>query len=779
MTEESKFIDDDLSALEFEGVLAEVSEHAFSRPGKLEIMSSRPDIDLDTLVDNLELVTQFKEFVSIAGPIGFSGLVPLEGIFDSIENGSTILDSEEILIALDFLGISDSVKNRLDHVDERYSSIRELSENLVYVTDLRSKLNRMFDEHGAVRPTASRALMSLHERTGSMRSGIRRRLDKIIQDRDLSRIVQEDYVTMRNDRYVILLRPEFKGLLDGIVHDHSRSGASVYVEPFNVVELNNQIASLLDEEREEIRKIFIEATNYLRDHQDILIGNYKALAQVDALQAKALYALAVGGASPILVEAGFKIQGGRHPLLIAEGSEVVPMDVIQDPMTMVTVISGANMGGKTVALKIAGLFPLMTRCGILPPADEGLELQPFARIMADIGDDQDIRSKTSTFSGHMIRIKTIVETASAGNLVLLDELGGSTDPDEGAALAMAIIDSLVAKKVRVVVTTHLTQLKAYALSRPSVKNVSVEFHPVTLKPTFKLLYDLPGDSHAIATAERIGLPEQIIRAAKSFLDKSAGGSSRLIRNLKDKLNEVEEERIRVAHQREELERAGEQLVRDREHDINEFRKTARELIAKAQRDVMDLQQSIKNRREKFKAPPSNVTLDQIKNELKKKFGALDKADPGVVPGSRVYLNKFGKSAEVTEVLDGGRLSVSLGSLNVVVDVDDVEVISGAPRPKTPLKIQRTGVDMSPTSPQWEIRVIGKRVEEALPIVEKAIDNALLGGLKSIYIIHGKGTGRLKKGIWEYLGAHRLVKGFHSDESEVGGAGVTVVEMATD
>jgi DNA mismatch repair protein MutS2 len=529
----SDVIAESLTALELPAVLEEVGCHAFSIPGREEVLSAIPEATVDQTRALLNLVAELREMTVLRGPLGLGDLIPLEGVLSSLENRSVILDPDDILAVRDVLAIAGSVKNRLERLEDRFEMLRYEAGKLTPLETLRSRIDEVFDEHGMVRPIASPRLREIHERTRSVRRRINKHLEGIVSDRDLARIVQEDYITLRNDRYVILLRPEFKGLLHGIVHDHSRSGASVYVEPLDVVDLNNQVASLIDEEREEVRRILRELTEDIRSFKDVLQSDYEALAFLDAFQARALYAEATSSVMPELSTEGFRILGARHPLLLAaQGSEVVPMDLIQDPETTASVISGANMGGKTVALKIAGLFPIMVRCGIMVPAEEGTRLQPFARVMADIGDDQDIRNRVSSFSGHMLRIKAIIDEARGGDLVLLDELGGATDPEEGAGLAMAIVDRLTAEGVRVVVTTHLTNLKAYALSRSDVKNVSVEFHPETLMPTFRLLYDLPGESHAIQTAERIGMDSRVVASARQYADKAAGGARLLYRTSK-------------------------------------------------------------------------------------------------------------------------------------------------------------------------------------------------------------------------------------------------------
>ncbi|MEJ2719234.1 MAG: hypothetical protein P8182_19230, partial [Deltaproteobacteria bacterium] len=506
-------------------------------------------------------------------------------------------------------------------------------------------------------------MKNIRENTRGIRRRIQKRLEDTVRNRDLSRVIQEDYVTMRSDRYVILLRPEFKGLLDGIVHDHSRSGASVYVEPLEVVELNNQVATLMDEERDEIRRIFTELTEQIRFVRFELSVNYDLLTWLDAFQARARYAMHTHSISPELVERGFKILGARHPLLLAaEEDEVVPMDVIQKPETLATVISGANMGGKTVALKIAGLYPLMTRCGMMVPAREGTEIHPFARIMADIGDEQDIRGRISSFSGHMLRIKAIMETAAAGDLVLLDELGAATDPEEGSALAMSILDELIRRETRVVVTTHLTQLKAYALGREPVKNVSVEFHPETLKPTFRLLYDLPGESHAIVTAERIGLPASLIRAARGYLDSAAAGSSQLMRTLREKILETEKRERELEEKQAELQTQLDRIRSDREEIVEEFRKKASGIIRRAETEIADLQRSLKSKKIKERRKPGSE-LERIKTEVARDLGTpLEKEVRVPEPGARVRIKSLGKEGIVQSIRDKNEVEVSVGKL---------------------------------------------------------------------------------------------------------------------
>jgi DNA mismatch repair protein MutS2 len=774
----TQVLNESVALLELPAVLEEAARHAVSVSGREHVLSTAPEDDPEVIERLLRLVMELKEMVGLHGPLGLHEMVPMSATLSRVLNPATVLDAEELLAVGDLVSRACVVKERLEALDGRFEVLREEAERIILLDQLRNRIRSVFDEHGAVRSTASPGLIALHNRMRGARDRIRKRLEDVVRDRDLARVVQEDYVTLRNDRYVILLRPEFKGLLDGIVHDHSRSGSSVYVEPLNVVD--NEVASLSDEEREEIRRIFKELTETVRDAHDELAEDFSILTRLDAFQARAVYAEVTASTSPELSTEGFRIFGARHPLLLATDEvSVVPMDVIQEGSTVAVVISGPNMGGKTVALKIAGLFPLMIRCGLMIPAREGTRINPFAAIMADIGDEQDLRGRVSSFSGHMVKIKAILENVSAGDLVLLDELGGATDPEEGSALAMAVVDELIRRQARIVVTTHLTQLKAYAMSRDDVKNVSVEFHPVTLKPTFRLLYDLPGESHAIEAAEQIGVPLDVIAAAKRYLDRWAGGSSRLLSELRQKMAEVEESRISIDARERTLEGELSKLRQERDDIVEEFRKGFRDMMRRAEKQIADIQHSLKSGRITRKSEPRE-TLGRIRDEVVEKLGTpLEKEVPLPDVGATVRVSSLGKEGVVTAVLDKRRVEVAVGGMTVRADAEDLVLPDRWSPKKNPSKKDGIAVDIPLATPRWEVNVIGLRVDEAVPIVERALDNALLGGLATISVIHGKGTGRLRKGIREYLAGHSLVRDFHTGDFHGGGDGVTVVHLVSE
>jgi DNA mismatch repair protein MutS2 len=769
-----------IDRLELAAVLDEVAAHARSIPGRECVLGSAPVEDPAEFSAGLKLVSELKDVIGVDGELPLGRLLPIRGIFDKLRNPASILEAEELLGLAEILDLADAVSLRVGDLSDSYEAIRRVACGIDALPELRERIGRTFDDHGLVRSSASRRLAEIRDGVASARRAVTRALERIVRDRDMSSIVQEDYITLRNDRCVILLKPEFKGRLEGIAHDRSRSGASVYVEPFEAIELNNRAAELAEQEREETHRIFRELTESVRSVLPQARQTFETLALLDAFQARALYATAIRALAPQLSAEGFRILGGRHPLLIAsQERSVVPMDVTQGPETFALVISGPNMGGKTVALKMAGLFPLMVRTSLMIPADEGTEICPFTRIMADIGDEQDLRGRVSSFSGHIMRIKAILEVSEPGDLVLLDELGGATDPGEGAALAMAVLDELTQGRRRVVVTTHLTQLKAYAFSREGVRNVSAEFRPDTMKPTYKLLYDLPGESHAIRAAEAIGLPASVIEAARRYLDPSGQGGADLIAGLRRRLAETELRREELDRKIAELDRTIAETAQERERLTNAFQREAQIMLRAAESELAALMKALKAQGKK---PASNpiAQVAEVRRRIETHLGIPTVTEnPAARVGALVALKKVGKQGVVSAALEGRRLEVVVGNVKVRADIDDVELVRPVEPQKTSSKNSGVRIEIPSADPLSELNVIGLRVEEALPVVDKALDRAVLAGLSSLTVIHGKGTGRLGQAIREHLERSPYVTGLRAPEARLGGPGVTVVDLRVD
>jgi DNA mismatch repair protein MutS2 len=766
-----------LARLGFPATLEQVAGFAATEPGRSRVRELSPLESNTRIKQRLRTVGELREIAALDGPIGFGGIPPLEGLLSRLSNKLVILEAEDLMALADIIETASIVRARLQSLDERYENLRRLAGGLRNLDHLSMRIRAALDEHGVVRSNASPGLKNIRNRIVRARSKIRACLEDVVRDDNLARVVQEDYISIRNDRLVILLKPEFKGVVNGIVHDHSRSGASVYVEPLTAVDLNNEMASLADEEREEIRKVFQELTEEARESLDELSMDYEILIELDTLQAAALYAEESNSIEPELVERGFELLKARHPLLPSQGpTAAVPMDIVMDPDTRALVISGANMGGKTVALKMAGLFPLMVRSGLMIPVAEGSKVQLFSGIMADIGDDQDVQSRVSSFSGHMNRINEILKYAREDHLVLLDELGGATDPDEGSALAMAVIDEIISRRANVVVTTHLTQLKAYAMGMDSVKSASVEFHPQTLEPTYRLLYDLPGESHAISTAQRIGLPDRVIQMSRSYLDQASGGAAQLMVRLREKLEALEEREQEVEDKSRRLESELKSMESEKESILELFRRDALETLTNAKTEIAEIQKALKTGKIKDAAQPRAI-LDKLETELSHELGGeLNPVPESLPPGARALVKSLGRVAIVDGRAEKGKIPVRLGNVRTRVNVEDLELL-GAPNEKNASKNEQVRVDIPIVAPRSEVNIIGLRVEEALPIVEKALDEALLAGLSEVTIIHGKGAGRLKKAVREHFQGVPFVRNLHPGPVDQGGAGQTVVELA--
>ncbi len=766
-----------MDSLELHSVLEQIAKHAKTEAGANAVLETEPCSSNTHIEKSLKRIKELREVISLDGPMGFGQAPPLSGLLARLQNKAVILDAEDLMVLADMIETSSKIKGALLNLDENYGTLIEIGGAFRNLDHFSARVRFILDEHGVVKSNASPGLQDVRNRMRRSRARIQSALNAVVKDEDLARVVQEDYITIRNDRYVILLKPEFKGLFKGIVHDHSRSGASVYVEPLEAVDINNEIASLADEERSEVRKVFQELTSEARDSIEELKKNYETLVQLDALQAKSIYAQTTDSIEPELVDKGFELLSAKHPLLPFSGPEAAkPMDIIMAPESAGMIISGANMGGKTVALKIAGLFPLMVRHGLMIPAKEGTKVQPFRAIMADIGDDQDIQGKISSFSGHMDRIARILKVAQEGALALLDELGGATDPDEGSALAMAVIDELMAKGAKVIVTTHLTQLKAYAMGAEEVKSVSVEFHPETLEPTYRLLYDLPGESHAIATAERIGVPTSVIERSRKYLHKTSGGSSQLMTLLKEKIDQVDRIKIETEGLEQELKQKIEALDAEKERALESFRNEALSVINTAKQEIAELQKALKTGKIKDASKPRHV-IDNLVEKLEDKLGGpLETTPEAPMEGTRAYVKPLGRVAIVEGLAEKGKVMVRLGNVKTRVNIEDLEIL-GDNAEKNASKNEQVRIHLPSAAARGEVNIIGFRVEDALPVVEKALDEAIVAGLETLTIIHGKGEGRLKKAVRDHFQGIPYVKKLYGGPIDSGGDGQTVLELS--
>jgi DNA mismatch repair protein MutS2 len=600
---------------------------------------------------------------------------------------------------------------------------------------------------------------------------------------------------MRGDRYVIPVKQEYRHAFPGIVHDQSASGATVFIEPMAVVNLNNDLKQLMAAEINEVERILRRLTAQVAAAAGQLLETCRTLGQIDFAFAKARLALNMNAVRPLLNTAGFvNLRRARHPLISPE--VVVPIDVRVGKEFQVLVITGPNTGGKTVTLKTVGLFALMTQAGLFIPAASQSEMPVFANIYADIGDEQSIEQSLSTFSAHMTNLVRILGRVTGTDLVLIDEIGAGTDPDEGAALAMSILEYLHKRGTRVIATTHYSELKTFAYTRHGIENASVEFDVQTLRPTYRLQIGMPGSSKAFLISQRLGLDGAIVARAQELIDEDYAEFDKVLtaleeqkRTFADRQEEVsllrrkgEELRRSLAKEKESLAAKKKQIIdkaqAEAERVLRQARAEAEAVIADlkakfSSESMRERQQAIDSARRRLAAGLNSVrALGEDDGEEQEQ--GLPVAAGALVPGSKVYVTTLGQKGTVLAVT-GDEAAVQMGIMKINVLLENCRLVEPASAPQE--KRNRAAVDLAKTQQaSREVDIRGQTVEEAEQALDKFIDDAILAGLGEIIIIHGKGTGALKKGVRAYLKAHRAVREIRIGEIGEGGDGVTVARL---
>jgi DNA mismatch repair protein MutS2 len=690
-------------------------------------------------------------------------------------------------------------------------------------------ISQTLDERGEVLDSASVRLTVLRREVKVVHDRLLDKLHRIISDPRHAIHLQEPIITQRDGRYVIPLKADFKGHLRGIVHDQSASGATLFIEPFTTAELNNEWREKQLAERDEIRRILTALSALVGEQSDRIVRLVETLAELDLAFAKAKYADALSASEPILREfqatgqrrpeaelsgppspsdlarrlhpgSTVRLLAARHPLLHPE--TVVPIDVVLDDETYALVITGPNTGGKTVSLKTVGLLALMAQCGLHIPALSGSELSVFPTIFADIGDEQSIEQSLSTFSSHITNTICILKEADEHSLVILDELGAGTDPAEGSALARAILSYLLDQGATTFVATHYPELKGYAHSRPGVKNASVEFSLETLSPTYHLAIGLPGRSNAFAIATRLGLETSIIADARTMVTQASLDAEDLLNEIHHQRELVRAERARAERARLEAEQLERSLSRRLESIEDERRQVLEQARAEGQKEVDVLREELdqlKRRLARAAQPLETMTeIEAAVEEIEEKQ-ALPVASqlPPKTPSGRSRAIRLGDTVKlkslnsigVVTALTAADAEVQVGRMRVRAKLDELalrgspetEIEADLPAPKPPPSKSgsKSPKPFLPPSPGMELDMRGQTVEEALPELDRYLDSAYRAGLPWVRLIHGKGTGKLRQGVREYLRGHPVVQSFETGQDKEGGEGVTVVKMALD
>ena len=788
-----------LHTLEYNKILDQLTEYAFSADARSRCQKLRPITDRAQIEQLQQQTSDALSRLFKYGSLSFSGVTDIRDSLKRLDIGGA-LSAIELLRVCSLLESAKRAKafaRSQDDNDQPDDSLTSLFAGIEPLTPLCDEIRRCILSEDEIADDASSTLHSIRRSMRGMNDKIRAQMNSMINNTTTRSYLQDTVITMRDGRYCLPVKAEAKSLVPGMIHDQSSTGSTLFIEPMAVVNLNNEYKELQLREQEEIEVILAGLSNLTASYATQLLADYELLTELDFIFARAAFAQTYNGVAPLFNDDGrIHIRKGRHPLL--DPKKVVPIDVRLGEDFRLLIVTGPNTGGKTVSLKTVGLLTLMGQSGLHIPASERSELGIFDEVFADIGDEQSIEQSLSTFSSHMVNIIRILEQVNDRSLVLFDELCAGTDPTEGAALAISILSKLHLYGARIMATTHYSELKVYALSTPDVENACCEFDVATLSPTYRLLIGIPGKSNAFAISEKLGLPTDLITDAKGRISKSEGDFEDLIADLEKSRSTIEREQLEINQYKAEIESLKEKLEQKQERLDSSRDKILREAneqaynILKEAKDVAD--ETIRNFNKYGKA---GAPVSEMEKERTKLRGKMDKAAQKMseqkkasVPNHNVPKKlRIGDSVKVISMnLKGtvhslpnarGDLYVQMGILRSLVNINDLILLEEDAAPGTK-KFQKTSagkIKMSKSaSVSTEINLIGKTTDEAIPLLDKYLDDAYLAHLPSVRIVHGKGTGALRNAVQAHLKRLKYVKSFHLGEFGEGDAGVTIAEF---
>ena len=784
-----------LRVLEYHKIISHLTEKASSEPGKRLAQALVPMTDLEEIRTAQIQTADALGRLFAKGSTSFGNNKDLGMSIKSLEVGS-VLSIAELLRIASFLENVSRIKayGRRERDDIPGDSLDVYFDSLEPLTPLANEINRCILSEEEIADDASPALKRIRRSMAITNDRIHSQLNSMING-SLRTYLQDAVVTMRDNRYCIPVKSEYKGQVPGMVHDQSSTGSTFFIEPAAIVNLNNELKELSIKEQEEIEAVMAALSALAAAHTDALATDQKSMTMLDFIFAKASLAMDQNATMPLFnTDQQIRIRKGRHPLI--DKKAVVPVDILLGIDFDLLIITGPNTGGKTVALKTVGLLTLMGQAGLHIPALDRSELSVFREVYADIGDEQSIEQSLSTFSSHMTSIVSILQEADTESLCLFDELGAGTDPTEGAALAISVLDHLHGRGIRTMATTHYSELKVYALSTPFVENACCEFNVETLRPTYRLLIGIPGKSNAFAISSRLGLPDHIIEDARRHITQDKESFEDLLANLENSRLTIEKEQAEIeAYKREvqalkeRLESKQEKIDQSRDRIIREANEEAREILQNAKEladeTIRTFQKagaasSIKDLEKSRRKVHDKISEKNEKLALKSERTTHKILKPNQIRlGDSVKIVSMGLKGSVSSLPDkNGRLFVQCGIIRSQVSLSDL-VLLEEETVKTE-KMQRSSsgkLKMSKSySVSTEINLLGRTVDEALSELDKYLDDAVLSHLDSVRVVHGKGTGALRKGIHEYLRRQRHVKSYHLAEYGEGDAGVTIVEF---
>ncbi len=778
---------DTLRTLEFPRIVQLIAGFAHSDATEGDISRLAPMADREEIVARFARIEEIRRLARTGIPLPLATFADIRPVLAQVRPAGAVLDPRELALLMPVLRIMTSIARQFAYRTD-IPRLQELAGNITGFPDLLESLDRSIDSEGAILDTASRLLHDLRGRKRGLVQRIRRRLEEIVRERQTAIFLQDDFITQRNGRWVIPVRMDSKGMVPGVVHDVSNSGETAFMEPLEIIGLANELENLVAEEKVEEIRILRELCRWLREEAEPLSAQFASLVAIDLLNAIARFAELVQGEVPQLGNAGLRLAGARHPLLLLQAREsgrtVVPLDLdLGDttPGLRVMVITGPNAGGKTIAIKTSGLLLLMALTGIPVPAAATSSFPLATQLLVDIGDEQSIEASLSTFSSHVNRVAGIVRKADSRTVVLLDELGTGTEPLQGAAIACAVLKELQEQGALVLATTHLTDIVGFVHQREGMVNAAMEFDRQSFTPLYKLKSGEPGQSHALEIARRYGLPDRVIDFARGLLGRMESEFHALLGELQEQRNRqdtllAEQERLnrdltaRESHLKERLAAA----ERDKREALEKAHREAKEIIQGARREVNAILDEA--RREKSKAARQKVAeLEERAEARLREFHPEEELAPDkVAVGGSVFVRSLGYDAQVV-ALDRARrrLRVRAGSLEIEVPLDGIAPPRGKAT-KALVKGKRPAAEEE--APTTELNLVGSRVDDALPRLEQFLNHASLAGYGEVRIVHGKGTGALMRGVRQYLDGHPLARELREGEAYEGGSGVTVVTL---
>ena len=779
--------------LELPQVLELLAGQAVGESAKARCRALQPLSDAEDICELQKQTAAACTLITLKGSPSFDGVHDVSASLERADRGGCLNPAELLKIA-SVLRCARGVKSFADG-DAQSTDLDAFFFQLTPNKYLEEKITNSILSEDEIADAASPELADIRRHIRQQSAKIRESLQKIISSPTYAKILQEPIVTIRSDRFVVPVKSECKNELPGLVHDVSASGNTFFIEPIQAVNGNNAIRELFSQERREIERILAELSAEAAAYREAIDCNYAILTELDCIFARGKLSFVMHGMAPeIRTDGKLNLKNARHPLI--DPKTVVPISVRLGEDFDTVVITGPNTGGKTVTLKTIGLLTLMAECGLHIPADDGSYISVFDKVLADIGDEQSIEQSLSTFSAHMKNIVQIVDTCDSESLVLFDELGAGTDPSEGAALAVALIDHCRKCGARVAATTHYAELKIFAMRTEGVSNASCEFDVETLRPTYRLLIGIPGKSNAFAISRKLGLPENIIEKAHSMVNENDVNFEEVLDQLEQQRQQMEKAREEAETLRQETERQKEksdeyyaEIKKEREKATAAARKEAQAIIEDARRTANSVHEELKQLRKKVKESADVAGTNQTQAEIRRKLNEAESKlvekrkvsrpapTRAVRAGDTVELLKFGTKATVLAVNKDGTYDLQAGIMKVTAKENEIYLLENTTQPTVKKFVEQSHRELRTESAMPELDIRGMAVDEALPVLDIFLDNAMLANLPSVRIIHGKGTGVLRNAVREHLRSCKQVKRFRLGVYGEGEDGVTIAEMA--